>query len=420
MNKIKLIIQREYSYRVRKKSFLLLTLLTPLLFSALIFVPLWLSTFKNDETRQVAVIDATGKYAPLFRDTDRYRFIAADRSLAEYQQKKLETVFAVLNITGDLLESPDQITLYSEKQIPSDLKQLIDQTLNRYLEQEKLNAYGIPDIQKIISDSKTNFQTTTVKWGSDGSTKISSAVVAESVGLILTTLIFFFILTYGGMVIQSVTEEKSNRIVELMVSSVRPFQLMMGKIIGIGLVGLTQLFFWGVLTCILVAGSRFLFFPGSADPDHTSLGRILIMFQSLDFTQIGIFFVLNFIGGYLLYAALLSALGSAVDTPEDTQQFMMPVTMLLLFSFYAGIYSMKNPDGPLAVWCSFIPFTSPIVMMVRLPFDMPLWQIALSEILLFGSAAGIVWFSAKIYRVGILMYGKKPSIKEIIKWSRYK
>ena len=299
-------------------------------------------------------------------------------------------------------------------------------------------SYNIENLKQIIEDSKVNFSIKTIKWDEDGSEKSTSAEVASILGMVLTFIIYMFIIMYGAMVMQGVMEEKTNRIIEVMISSVKPFDLMMGKIIGIGFVGLTQVFLWGILTTILVSVSIF-FFGGSTSPEEVmnaqmaaqgmneiSAGsseinlQILEIFNSINFGMIGSCFVLYFIGGYLLYAALFAAIGSALEQQEDSQQFMTPIMLLMVFSLYAGIYSMNNPDGPLAFWCSMIPFTSPIVMMVRLPFDIPIWELLLSFALLFVTAVFIVWFSAKIYRVGILMYGKKPSIKEMIKWVTYK
>ena len=414
MNKIGLIIKREYLRRVSKKSFLLLTFLTPFLFAALVFVPLWLSTIKGDDVKQVAISDTAGKYAPLFKDTEEYTFITEKgSSLEEYRKNPDKEIFAFLNITDDLLQNPTAATLYSQKQIPMGLKNTIDKTLSEYLKDEKLASYNIDNLKQIIEDSKINFNIKTIKWDEDGSEKSTSAEVASILGMILTFIIYMFIIMYGGMVMQGVMEEKTNRIIEVMISSVKPFDLMMGKIIGIGFVGLTQVFLWGILTTVLVSGSLF-FFGGNTSPEDMMTAQMTA--QGI----IGTCFVLYFIGGYLLYAALFAAIGSALEQQEDTQQFMTPIMLLMAFSLYAGIYSMNNPDGPLAFWCSMIPFTSPIVMMVRLPFDIPVWELALSFALLFATAILIIWFSAKIYRVGILMYGKKPSIKEMIKWVKYK
>lgn len=440
MNKIGIIIKREYLRRVSKKSFLLLTFLTPFLFAALVFVPLWLSSIKSDDAKQVAILDTTGKYASLFKDSDEYRFIQGQgSSIDEYRKNPDKELFAILNITGDLLENPSAATLYSEKQIPMGLKNTIDKTLSEYMKDEKLASYNIENLKQIIEDSKIDFSIKTIKWDEDGSEKSTSAEVASILGMVLTLIIYMFIIMYGAMVMQGVMEEKTNRIIEVMVSSVKPFELMMGKIIGIGFVGLTQVFLWGILTTVLVSGSLF-FFGGSTSPEEVMTAQMTAqgvngvmtggssdismqvqeIINSINFGMIGTCFVLYFIGGYLLYAALFAAIGSALEQQEDTQQFMTPIMLLMVFSLYAGIYSMNNPDGPLAFWCSMIPLTSPIVMMIRLPFDIPIWELVLSFTLLFATAIFIVWFSAKIYRVGILMYGKKPSIKEMIKWVKFK
>lgn len=436
MNKIGLIIKREYLRRVSKKSFILLTFLTPFLFAALVFVPLWLSTIKGDEVRNVAIIDTTGKYAPLFENNESYHFIHSNKTLDEYRQNEDKEIFAFLSITDDLLDNPKAATLYSEKQVPVELSRMVNHTLSKQLESEKLASFNIPNLKEIIRESKINFNVQTIKWSEDGKESASSATVASVIGMVFTFIIYMFIMMYGAMVMQGVMEEKTNRIIEVMISSVRPFDLMMGKIIGIGFVGLTQVFLWGVITTILVAVGGFMFSGGAdvtalqATPSmgmmdagalaSSSGNEIMGIINSINIAEIGISFIIYFIGGYMLYASIFAAIGSAVDSQEDTQQFMAPVTIFMIFALYAGIYSMENPDGPLAFWCSMIPFTSPIVMMVRIPFEIPLWEKLLSVALLYASAIGIVWISAKIYRVGILMYGKKPSIKEMIKWIKYK
>lgn len=439
MSKIGLIIKREYLRRVSKKSFILLTFLTPFLFAALVFVPLWLSSIKGDEVRTIAVLDATGKYAPLFEDTETYRFIDGDQQgMDTYKQIPDKEIFAFLNISDDLLENPKAATLYSKKQIPAELSRIVNMTLKKQIESDKLATFNIPNLKEIIKESKINFNIQTIKWGDDGSEQQSSSMIASIIGMIFTMLIYMFIMIYGAMVMQGVMEEKTNRIIEIMISSVKPFDLMMGKIIGIGFVGLTQVFLWGIMTFVLIAGGTFLFGGGvdsemlqsgmalQATPDLSAIAaqqsgnEWLAMLGTINFTEIGILFIVYFIGGYLLYSSLFAAIGSSVDSQEDTQQFMLPVTLLLVFALYAGIYSMENPDGPLAFWCSMIPLTSPIVMMVRMPFEVALWEKLLSITLLYISSIGFTWFSAKIYRVGILMYGKKPSIKEMLKWLRYK
>ncbi len=437
MSKIGLIIKREYLRRVSKKSFILLTFLTPFLFAAMIFVPLLLSTIQSDEVRNVAIIDNTGKYANLFEDNESYHFICSDQSLEESRNTSADEIFAFINITGDLLENPRAATIYSEKQVPTDLTRLVNQVITEKLEAEKLASFNIPNLKEIIAESQIDFEIQTIKWSDDGGESTSSAIAASIIGVVFTLIIYMFIMIYGAMVMQGVMEEKTNRIVEVMVSSVRPFDLMMGKIIGIGFVGLTQVFLWGIITFCLVtlgglmvsggaeaaieANQQMQMMQGTATPMPTGAeNEIMQIINSINLGEIGIFFILYFIGGYLLYASLFAAIGSAVDNQEDTQQFMTPVMVILIFALYAGMYSMENPDGPLAYWCSMIPFTSSITMMIRIPFDIPMWEKLLSVALLFATAIGITWLSAKIYRVGILMYGKKPSVKELIKWIKYK
>ncbi len=442
MNKIGLIIKREYLHRVSKKSFILLTLLMPFLIVALIFVPLWLSSIKGSEIRQIAVIDATGKYAPLFEDVDNYRFIQSEHSLDDYRANPNKEIYAILSITEDLLINPKAATLYSEKQVPAELSRMVNQTIRRQLENDKLESFNIPNLKEIIADSKVSFNVQTIKWSGDGTEQVSSSEVASMVGMIFTLIVYMFVLIYGAMVMSSVVEEKTNRIVELMISSVRPFDLMMGKIIGIGLVGLTQIFMWGILTTVLFTIGGFIY-AGSFGIDASALqgmqmnapgldmneimaqaqqpgAELFAMLNTINFTEIGFYFIIFFVGGYMMYASIFAAIGSAVDNSDDTSQFMAPIMIFMVFALYAGIYSMENPDGPLAFWCSMIPFTSPIVMMVRIPFGIPLWEKLLSVVLLYASFIGAVWFSAKIYRVGILMYGKKPSFKEMIKWVKFK
>lgn len=431
MKKIGIVTKREYLRRVNKKSFILLTLFAPVLFAALMFVPLWLSSIKSSDTYDVMVADRTGKYASLFRDTDKYHFVSVDHTESlEDSRKRGTDIYAFLEITDDLLKDPKAVTLYSEKQIPVDLRREVSQTLSRYLEDEKRASFNIPNLDKIIEESRVRIDVQTIKWGKDGVASESSSEITASIGMIFTFVIYMFIMMYGAMVMQGVMEEKTNRIVEVMISSVRPFDLMMGKIIGIGLVGLTQVFIWCALTGLLVTVGSGLFLGAHGVPDAMAMQAdvsvemanvtgVLSKLQSINFVEIIICFVLFFIGGYISYASLFAAIGSAVDSPEDSQQFMTPMMVFLMFAVYAGIYSVQNPDGPLAFWCSLIPFTSPVVMMVRIPYEIPFWQILVSLVLLFASAILLVWLSAKIYRVGILMYGKKPSLKEIVRWVRY-
>ena len=399
MNKIAIIIQREYLSRVRKKSFILLTFLTPILFGMLIFGTIMLSDIKDNSVKNIVVFDETGKYFSVLQDRENYHFIEGGNGMDVSKEKQSEDTYATLLITKDLLIDPSAITLFSNSQVISADKQVIIQQLDEFLREEKLNSYNIPNLKEIIADSKISVNLQTIKWDEAGNEKVSSAEVATIVGMLFTLIIYMFIFVYGGMVMQGVLEEKTNRIVEVMVSSVKPFQLMMGKIIGIGLVGLTQFFLWAILILIINLAVGVALIAPNMTPDAISAGldvsapspelseiqEIFSLLSTINVFEILSFFVIFFIGGYMIYASLFAAIGSMVNSQEDSQQFMLPVTILILFAFYAGFYSINNPNGPLAFWTSMIPFTSPIVMMTRLPFDVPLWEKLLSIVLLFST-----------------------------------
>lgn len=436
MNTLSLVIQREYFTRVRKRSFIIMTLLMPLLMVALSFVPLWLSTLNDGAVKNIAVIDNTGMYAPLLKSTDQYQFqIINDAQQNEYQSKIGKDIFAILQITDDLNKNSNAVTILSEKQTSQELRTMVENALSEKVMEQRLddlsqqgnvNAEAISEVRSII-DAGAKISVKTMKWGDDGKVSESSAEIATIIGMVFTILIYMFILMYGNMVMQAVLEEKKSRVVEVMVSSVKPVNLLIGKIAGIGLVGITQLVIWGVLTGVLfTALSVFIALPQqapavmSAEMSNFDMGGVMNAVLSVNWFEIIVYFLLFFVGGYILYASIFAMFASAVDSEEDTSQFMMPVTIIIMFAFFAGFYSVSNPDGPLAFWGSLIPFTSPIVMMVRLPFGIPLWEKLLSLVLLYGTFILISFFAAKIYRVGILMYGKKPSIKEMMKWIKYK
>ncbi len=438
MSKINLIIKREYTTRVMKKSFILLTFLTPLLIVGMVGLIVWLGSIKDDAIKKIVVIDQTNLYKNVLSNNESYVFEYIDEDFDAYKNKsdKSKEITALLYINGNLIEKPAAATLYSDKQINLELKSYIAGQLNRYIEEQKLAAYNIPNLREMVEQSKTNIDLKTIKWGEDGKEKQASAELAVVFGMITAFIIYMFIVIYGAQVMSGVVQEKTNRIVEVIVSSVKPFELMMGKIIGIALVGLTQVFLWVVLTVGIMfavnSSMGNILTPDTvnqlqqlnqagmqAQAMPSEIQDILVAINGLDFAQLITLFVIYFLGGYILYASLFAAVGSAVDSETDTNQFTMPIMLPIIFAIYAGIFSAENPDGPLAFWCSLIPFTSPIVMMVRLPFDVPVWQIALSVGVLILSFIGTTWVAAKIYRTGILMYGKKVSWAEMWKWLRY-
>jgi len=434
MNKIGIIIKREYTTRVLKKSFLVMTFVTPLLFAAIMVIPLWLSTSKDAGTKTIVIVDQTNQLSQAIPSNEAFHFeVAQEPDKAINKETLSKDYYAILVISGDLTKDSTAVTLFSQTQVSMELKSYIADHLSKYIENKKLEASNIPNIKQIIKNAQTPVRVSTIKLDSNGKETVTSTEVATIVGALTTFLIYLFIFMYGAQVMRGVVEEKTNRIVEVIISSVRPFQLMMGKIIGIAFVGLTQFLLWVILTVVISNAAGMAIFGNSianlqqtapnVSLDNQSVQQAIVSIlqglQGINLWEITGFFIFYFLGGYLLYASLFAAIGSAVDNETDTQQFMLPVTIPIIFAFYAAVYSLQNPDGPLAFWCSIIPFTSPIVMMVRLPFDVPLWEKVLSSALLIISFLFTTWIAAKIYRTGILMYGKKTTWKEIWKWIRY-
>ncbi|MEI6554210.1 MAG: ABC transporter permease [Paludibacter sp.] len=442
MSKISLIIRREYTTRVMKKSFIILTFLSPLLFAGMITIPLWLSGLKGLSEKHVYVIDRTNQYRQVLKSNESYKFEFIDDQIDNVRTKKTtgdKEFTAVLLIDDDLSKNPKGATIYSQEQIGVDLKNYITGVLNKYVEQKKLEEYNIPEINQMIEKSHSDIKISSIKWDKNGKEVASSAELALVIGMISAFIIYMFIVIYGAQVMSGVIQEKTSRIVEVIISSVKPYELMMGKIIGIALVGLTQFFMWIALTAILSvsvgailgphidvnslhqnASQMNIGMPGiESTTTESSVSYIFNMLDGLNLVKTLLFFLVYFLGGYLLYASLFAAVGSAVDNETDTQQFSFPLTLPIIFAIYAALYSVQNPHGPLAMWCSMIPFTSPVVMMVRLPYGVPTWQIVLSLSILAASFIGTTWMAAKIYRTGILMYGKKVTWKELWKWLNY-
>lgn len=415
MNKILIIIQREFLKRAQKKSFIILTIVMPFLMAAMICVPLWLSSMENDKQQQVAVVDPSGVYVKALQGSRAFEF-RAQSALTKEMQGEDSPYDAVVTVTGDLVKNRGKVTIYSRKEVPANLLDYIHSRFDEAVQKQKLASAGIPGLDKIIVDVQQSVPVETVKWNDEGEQQSSNTEVAIAVGFLFTALIYLFVMVYGAMVMQSVIEEKTNRIVELLVSSVKPFQLMMGKILGVMLVGLAQLFLWAVMLAIILVVVSEGFGVDVMSPE---VKGVLTALSNLPYIEIGVMFLVMFAGGYLLYASFFAATGASINEQEDSNQFVLPVTLITLFGFYAAMYSVENTDGPLAFWTSLFPLTSPIVMMVRIPFGVPLWQEILSVVLLYATAFLMIWLGGKIYRVGILMYGKKPTIKEIVKWLRY-
>lgn len=439
MSNISIIIQREFNERVRKKSFIITTILMPVLMIALMAAPALIMEFSKGEQKTIAVIDQSGLVAPQLAGDEELRFETTDLTPDE-ARRELTDRFGVLVIGADILERPNDVRLYANSSTSISVESSITSQIEKILEAEKLKAYDIDNLDRILDEVKTSvtLQTFRNDKSQEGEAQAQSSTVATVLGYILGFVLYMFLLIYGSMVMQSVIEEKNNRVLEVMVSSVRPFDLMLGKILGVASVAVVQVLIWGVL--IVAAGSFVLphLMPAEAmagaqalqqgapdaatmsgmDPDMlqavaamTDLGYILKIFGCL---------LLFVFGGYLLYSAMFAAVGSAVDNVQDASQLQMPITLPIILALLMMLAVIKDPNSPMAFWFSIIPFTSPVVMMARIPYDIPLWEILLSLVVLYASFVAMVWFAAKIYRVGIFMYGKKPTLKELFKWVRYK
>ena len=444
MHKILLIIQREYTTRVQKKSFIILTLLMPVLMAAMMFLPGYFMSMDDEQIRTVAVYDASSVFLGRLDNSEftKFKFIPNEEYLNAKNDIKKSPYYALLVIEPNFLTTKT-VQVISGSNIPWDLKSQIQEKIQSVIEKDKMaevvRQTAIPDLEQKIAATKTHIDIDTIKIGVGGEEKKSSTEIGMVLGYIFGFMIYLFIFIYGTMVMQGVMEEKQSRIVEVIISSVRPFQLMMGKIVGIAFVGLTQFALWVILGFTILTASRSLY-PGAshaqqvkdvmvqnqgsvqqaASAQMDKMQEVFSMIDTINFPLLIGCFIFFFIGGYLLYSSMFAAVGSAIDAQEDAQQFMLPITLPIIISIMVMMSAIKNPEGPIAFWFSIIPFTSPIVMMARIPFGVPIWQLALSMTLLIATFVGMVWLTGKIYRTGILMYGKKPSWKEIGKWLTYK
>lgn len=417
MNKLLLIIQREYTTLVARKSFIVITLLIPFLFVAIGAVPVLISEWNNSGSAEaVTVIDETGRLAGVIPDTESFRFIplkgeAGSTDVKSFFDQAGDSMSALVVIPANVLDSA-KVNIYSKSTVNMALVNHVTESLNDTLTAVKIASMGVPNLDKMVKEAQVDIDVNSVKLSDDGTESEASTTAAMVLGMVLAFITYMFVLTYGAMIMNSVIEEKTNRIVEVIVSSCKPFQLMMGKIIGVALVGLTQFLIWAILISVAVGGLGI----SLANDSMSDLAVVFNAIQSVNLVSIFTCFVVYFLGGYLLYASLFAGFGSAVDQASDASQFTSPIIIVMVVALYAGIGCMENPNGSMAMWCSMIPFTSPIVMMVRLPYDVPFWQIAVSVALLYGTAFGLVWVSSRIYRIGILRYGKKFTFKEIMGW----
>ena len=439
MSNVSIIIQREFNERVRKKSFIITTILMPVLMIVLMIAPALIMEYSRGEQKTIAVIDDSGLVAPQLQSNEELRFEPTDLSTEE-ARRSLTDRFGVLYIGSDILENPANVRLYANSSSSLSIESNITGQIEDILEAEKLKAYHIDNLQQILNEVKTTvtLQTFRNDKSQEADSQAQSSTVATAAGYILGFVLYMFLLIYGSMVMQSVIEEKNNRVLEVVVSSVRPFDLMLGKILGVALVAVVQVLIWGVLIFAvgaivlpqlmpaeMMAGVQAMQqgMPDAAamgDMDPEMLQAVAAVTDTGYILKIFVCLLLFVFGGYLLYSAMFAAVGSAVDNVQDASQLQMPVTLPIILALLMMLAVIKDPNSSLAFWFSIIPFTSPVVMMARIPYDIPLWEIVLSLVVLYASFVAMVWFAGKIYRVGIFMYGKKPTFKELLKWVRYK
>ena len=445
---IGIVISREYLNRVKKKSFIWTTLLVPILVAGLTVGVMYAVLNTKDKTKTIAVVDQSGIVMPYMTDAESIAY----RAVTDIPLDSVKTRLDALGYDGVLAIGPIDSTksvsaeLFSTKPFGMSVTDNINGRINRAVEDYRIASYGIEGLDQILKDVKANVHLRSYTLAEDGSEKISEAGVYSILSMVLGIFLFLFITLFGGMVMSSVIEEKSSRVVEVLVSSVKATELMFGKIIGIALVALTQFLLWIVLSLAIItigsaafgldkmAGSdptELVSTMGGVDAgqieemtaqlsDQSEMGTVISTLRNLPFGRILGLFLVYFVFGYLLYASLFAAIGSAVENEGDTQQLQLPLTIPLMLAYMIALYAFRAPDSTIAFWGSIIPFTSPIVMISRLPFGVPTWEIILSVALLVATFALCAWASAKIYRVGILMFGKKSTWKDLWKWFKQK
>lgn len=432
MNKIFLIIQREYLVRVRKKSFIITTILVPLLLVLIMIAPIFLSKLKSG-SQHIAIVDQSGEFSQIFENTNHLNFINLDRNT---DLKNVDKLLKDMNWDGLLyipkldINRPLGITLYSRRQMGLGTESYLRHQLENQIEKQRLAVKGYDS--DWLKQFKVKLDVNSVITSEIGN-KSANSIVSYALAQIMGFILYFVIFTYGSMTMKSVVEEKRNRIVEVLISSLKPFQLMMGKILGVAMVALTQLLIWIILIGIL--GS--LVFAGSipylnintnsqaisqlgAQTSTTHIEKIIIGLQSISFGPLIGYFLFFFLFGYLMYSSLFAAVGSVIDDDTETQTMTLPIAIPVIAAMLIMITVIEQPQSTLAIWTSIFPLFSPIVMIARIPFGVPTWQIISSMILLIITFLVFIWMAGKIYRTGILMRGKKVTFKELWKWIRVK
>lgn len=437
---LNIIVCREFKERVGKKSFIITTILMPIVMIALMAAPTLIMMFNTPSKSHIVVQDRSGIILPALmleaQNSEYLEIIPSSDPLDSLMHN--EKYDGVLVVGEDIVQNPNNATLYTHEQAGNmEVEKDVTHVIEKAVTDARLKSYNIDNIEEIVKDSQVTVYLKTVRVLDDGSEKDTSSSVSMMLGLVMDFILYMFLLMYGQMVMTSIIEEKNNRVLELIVTSVKPVQLMMGKIIGVGLVAVLQIAIWAVLICGFVGYVMPLLMPAdvasqvamvnagtfdastaTVDPDMI---QALSMFSTLGFiAKMFLYMTLYLIGGFLFYAAIFAAIGSAVDNVQDASQLTTFATMPIILGIVFSMVVINDPNGQLAFWLSMIPFTSPMVMMMRVPFEIPVWEIVVSLAVLFASFAIMAWIAGKIYRVGIFMYGKKPTVKDLVRWARYK
>ena len=438
MSALSIIISREFKERVHKKSFIVTTILAPILMVALMALPALISYFSTPGLRKIAVIDHSGIVLPDLlksaQDVEYLTFVPTDESLDKALAN--ENYQDVLVIGADIDENPSNVKLYNHETGSVEIENQINHVVEKSVSTYRMTRYNIPNIDQILADSKVECSLQTIRVSDDGEEEDTSTMISTLLGISMTFILYMFLLMYGQMVMSSIIEEKGNRVLELVVTSVKPTQLMMGKIIGVGLVAVLQIAIWAVFVTLAssvlmpmlisdsVASQISMYNAGTLDmagTDNVEMIQALSMFTSVGkILMLFVYMTIFLVGGFLFYAAMFAAIGSSVDNVQDSSQLATFVTIPIILGIVMAMSVGTDPNSTMALWTSMIPFTSPMVMMARIPFGIPDWQIWVSALILFLSFGIMAWFAGKIYRIGIFMYGKKPTIKDLIRWARYK
>ena len=441
MRNIGLILMREFRERVYKKSFIITTILMPLLMILLGAAPTLIMEFVDSETKKITVIDESGIIAPKLTSDEELVFEISEKDLPQalVDASQNEDNFGVLHIGKDIVANPNNARLYTSASSSLVLEESIADQIEKVIESERLKAYNIENIDEILENVKASVHLATFRTDKDEESAATSAVASSLIGMLLGFLLYFILAIYGSMVMQSVIEEKNSRILEVMVSTVKPFEMLMGKIFGIALVAAVQVLVWGVLIVLFSAVIMPALMPENildsvhqvqAGADVSALAMqqdvspemLTAMASLLDTGHLAMIIgtvLLYLVGGFLLFASLYAAVGASVDQAQDAQQLTTIITLPIIVAFVVTMMVMKDPNSPLVFWCSMIPFTSPIVMVARIPSGIPAWEIATSLVLLYATFTICVWGAAKIYKIGIFMHGAKPTIRDMWRWLKY-